>query len=75
MMSDILRQFERDCKEWYGSGRQRNDCDARLNAYKALGNRHGWQAVARHVPAIARALTNVELRYATGAAAERLREG
>jgi len=74
-MSDILRQFERDCKEWYRNGRQRNDCDARLNAYKALGNRHGWQAVARHVPAIARALTNVELRYATGAAAERLREG
>jgi hypothetical protein len=74
-MSDILERFEQDCREWYHRRGNRNLCEGRLHAYVALGKRHGWQAVFRHDPAIARALTNVELRYATGAAAERLREG
>lgn len=66
-MSDILRQFEADCTQWYAWGpRGRNACEARVRAYKELIARHGGKAVVRHQPAITRALTHTELRYAQG---------
>lgn len=72
-MSAVLREFERECAAWYGWGdRGRNDCKARVNAYKALMHRHSPEAVGRHQRAIARALTNAELRYARGYARQRL---
>ena len=74
-MSKVLDAFEANVRDWYNFHDHRNDCDARKGAYLDLMERYGFERVGRHVRAISQALTNAELRYATGAAAERLREG
>jgi len=71
-VSDILRAFEGQCATWYEQERTSHNWRARQEAYMALIQRHGQAAVWRHQPAIRQVLTNVELRYATGAAAARL---
>lgn len=68
-MSNILKEFEADCAQWYRWGeRGRNHCEARIKTYKALCQRYGPAAVSRHQLEIMQILNRAELKYAKGGA-------
>lgn len=71
-MGETLMRFRADCRSWYARPRNHHCTEARVQAYKALLQRHSAITLGRHVPAIAAVLTRVELEYASGQAAETL---
>lgn len=72
-MGETLMRFRADCRSWYARPRNHHCTEARVQAYKALLQRHSAIALTRHVPTIAAVLTRAELEYAQGDAAAILR--